>query len=180
MELACVVATCTVCGTEAGNLDRKTGLPFRSAKGWCKSCTSRGGKLRVIEPCIDCGDPGGRTETRRGCTYIARIKGRCLTCKGRHYRGSAPGPRPKKKPAGNKRVVVRESKPVVAHDPGLPRFSWSDPPSAIAPWFLGGPTKSPEVESLDERQKRDRSKNWVRDYKRATRWWSAKMQGVCG
>lgn len=84
-----MVKPCTVCGTEKGTINPRTKIPLRNANGWCLACETRKGKPRIVEPCIDCGDPAGRTQTKDGRTYIIRVLGRCGRCSGRHYTRTA-------------------------------------------------------------------------------------------
>jgi hypothetical protein len=97
-----VVKPCTVCGTEKGAINRRTKSPQRNADGWCLACVTRKGKPRIVEPCVDCGDPGGRTQVKGGKRYIIRVLGRCGSCSGRYYARIAAS-----KAKKDKKVVVR-------------------------------------------------------------------------
>jgi len=97
-----VVKPCTVCGTEKGAINRRTKSPQRNADGWCLACVTRKGKPRIVEPCVDCGDPGGRTQVKGGKIYIIRVLGRCGSCSGRYYARIAAS-----KAKKDKKVVVR-------------------------------------------------------------------------
>lgn len=140
------VEPCVVCGTETGWYNQKTRIPYRDDLGQCLCCKNRGGKPRSVNPCIECGDPAGGSRIVNGRIYIIRAKGRCQKCSSKYYRQRCRGTKaasPTQQRSGEVVKIVPERPPIDA------------------------------ATEMCEREKRVRSKRWVQEYRRATRWWNS-------